>query len=156
MKRIILFFYIITLCMSCSKKDSGSSSSNTWSFGGTNYTASAVTYINAGNQSNLSASAAGSTQSNANGLVFTFTTPPVNSTQMLITNSNDSNTVLVTAARQTGTTTTFWSNTITNVMANVTLQNGKVGISFPGTIWLHNESNFNDSAQISISTIRQQ
>lgn len=156
MKKVILCLCIVLLYSACTKKGDGGSSANTWRFDGSSYTASAVVYINGGSESNLSASAAGSTQSNANGLVITFTTPPTTSTQMLITNSNDPNTVLVTASRLSGSTTTFWSNDITNVSASITLQNGKVGISFPGTIWLHNISDFNDSAQLSIGTIREQ
>ncbi len=156
MKSIILFLCIIPMFVACSKKGSSSSSSNTWSFAGTNYTASTVVYINGGSQANLSAVATGSTQSSANGLAFTFITPPAANMQMLITNSNDPNTVLVTATRLSGTTTTFWSNDITNVTSDVTLQNGKVGISFPGKIWLHNISDFNDSAQLSIGTITEQ
>ena len=156
MKKIILCLCIVSLFSACTKKGNGGSSGNTWHFAGTAYTALTVVYIDAGSVSNLSATASGATQSNANGLVFTFTSPPTTNMQMLITNSNDPNTVLVTESRLSGTTTTFWSDDVTNVMANVTVKNGKVGISFPGTIWVHNESDFNDSAQLSIGTITQQ
>jgi len=41
-------------------------------------------------------------------------------------------------------------------MANVTVNNGKVGVSFAGKIWLYNVSNASDSAQLSIGTITEQ
>ncbi|HEV7620125.1 MAG TPA: hypothetical protein VGO09_00255, partial [Flavisolibacter sp.] len=129
---------------------------NSWTFAGKSYKAASVAYINGGSESNLSASASGSTSNNSNGLVFTFITPPTQSTQMLITNTNDPNTVFVSTSNLTGTTTTFYSNDVTTIKANVTVNNGKIGISFPGTIWLHNDSNFNDSAQLSVGTITQQ
>jgi hypothetical protein len=157
MKKIVLYSCISLLLGACSKKDdSPGSSANTWNFAGTNYSAATVVYINAGAQSNLSASATGATATNANGLVFTFMTPPTSSGQMLITNTIDPNTVLVTASRLSGTTATFYSNDATNTSASVTVNNGKVGISFAGSIWLHNDADHNDSAQLSISTITQQ
>jgi len=59
-------------------------------------------------------------------------------------------------SKLSGTTTTFYLNEETNVMANVTVNNGKISVSFPGTIWLHNLANTNDSAQLSVGTITQQ
>ena len=156
MKKVILYSCIFLLITSCSKKDNSAGSSNSWTFAGKSYKAASVSYINGGSESNLSASASGSTSNNSNGLVFTFITPPTQSTQMLITNTNDSNTVFVSTSNLTGTTTTFYSNDVTTIKANVTVTNGKIGISFPGTIWLHNDSNFNDSAQLSVGTITQQ
>jgi len=151
---LCMLFFLLT---ACSKKGGGGgSSANTWRFAGNNYTASSVVYINAGASADLSVTASGSTASDANGLVFTFTPPPSGNTQMLITNSNAPNTVLVTESKLSGMTTTFYSNDVTNVNATVTISNGKVGITFPGTIWLHNDGNFDDSAQISISTITEQ
>ena len=47
-------------------------------------------------------------------------------------------------------------NSTTNVMANVTVNNGKVGVSFAGKIWLYNVSNASDSAQLSVGTITEQ
>jgi hypothetical protein len=41
-------------------------------------------------------------------------------------------------------------------MANVTINAGKISVTFPGKIWLHNVQNFNDSAQVSVGTITQQ
>lgn len=156
MKKIILCSCIISLLSACSKKNGSGGSSNTWHFKGTAYTAAQVVYINAGGQANLSATATGATSTSANGLTFSFITPPTTNAQMLITSSFDPNTVLVTASNLTGTTTTFYSNDITSVNANVTLSNGKVGVSFAGSIWLHNESDYNDSAQVSVGTITQQ
>lgn len=155
-KNLILCVCTIFLLSACSKhNDSGNSSANTWTFGGTSYKAATVVYINAGSAANLSATATGATTTSSNGLTFSFTPPPASSGQVLITNSNDPNTVLVTASILAGTTTTFYLNDVTNINANVTV-NGKVGVNFPGTIWLHNLSNFNDSLQLSVGTITQQ
>jgi hypothetical protein len=158
MKRNMILYACITfLLIACSKhSDKSGSSANSWTFAGTSYKAATVTYINAGGAANLSASASGSTATSANGLVFSFTTPPTTSSQMLITNSNDPNTVLVAASNLSGTTATFFTNSATDINANVTVNNGKVSITFAGKIWLHNLSDFNDSAQVSVSTITQQ
>ena len=156
MKKIILYSSLILSITACSKKDNSVSSSNMWNFSGNSYKAANVSYINGGSEANLSASATGASTTSSNGLVFTFITPPTQSTQMLITNSNDANTVMVSTSNLSGNTTTFYTNDITNIKANVTVNNGKVGISFPGTIWLHNDSDFNDSAQLSVGTITQQ
>jgi hypothetical protein len=156
MRKSILYTGIILLITACSKKENSVSSSNTWNFSGTTYTAATVAYINAGPEANLSASATGATSTSANGLVFTFIGPPTQSTQMLITNSSDPNTVMVSVSKLSGSTATFYTDDITNIRANVTVNNGKVGISFPGTIWLHNEADYNDSAQLSVGTITQQ
>ena len=154
---MILYGCITLLLISCSKNsDNANSSANTWTFNGTSYKASTVVYINGGGGSNLSAPASGSTATSSNGLIFSFTTPPTISGQMLITNSNDPNTVLVGVSILSGTTTTFYINSLTDIKANVTVNNGKVGINFPGKIWLHNMSDFNDSAQLSVGTITQQ
>ena len=158
MKRNIFLYASVTLLLiACGKQnDSINSAANSWTFDGTSYKASTVVYINAGGAANLSAPAAGSTSTSAIGLVFAFPTPPTSSGQMLITDSNDSNTVLVGVSKLSGTSTTFYTNSATNINANVTVNNGKVGISFPGKIWLHNLSNFSDSAQLSIGTITEQ
>jgi hypothetical protein len=156
MKKIILCSCIVFFVTACSKKNDNSNSSNSWTFKGVSYKAANVTYINGGSEANLSASATGATSTNSNGLVFTFMTPPTQSSQMLITSTYDANTVLVSTSNLTGTATTFYSNDITNIKANVTVSGGKISITFPGTIWLHNNSNFNDSAQLSVGTITQQ
>ena len=156
MKKIILCSSIVFLFAACSKKTDNSNSSSSWTFKGTTYKAASVTYINGGSQANLSASAAGATSISSNGLVFSFVNPPTQSTQMLITNTSDSNTLFVSTSNLTGTYTTFYSNDVTNVKANVTVSGGKISVSFPGSIWLHNDSNFNDSAQLSVGTITQQ
>jgi hypothetical protein len=158
MKRnIILYASVTLLLMACGKnKDSVGSANNSWTFAGTSYTASTVVYINAGQAANLSAAAAGSTTTSADGLAFLFITPPTSSGQMLITDTDDPNTVMVAASKLSGTSTTFYINGTTNIQANVTVNNGKISISFPGKIWLHNMANFSDSAQLSIGTITQQ
>lgn len=115
-----------------------------------------MAYINGGGGADLSASASGSTSTSANGLTFSFTTPPTASGQMLITNSNDPNTVLVAVSKLSGTTTTFYANGLTDIIANVNVSNGKIGINFPGKIWLHNLFDLSDSAQLSVGTITQQ
>ena len=156
MKKIILCSCIVFLVTACSKKNDSNNSSNSWTFKGTTYKAAYITYINPGSQANLSASATGGTSTSSNGLVFTFVNPPTQSSQMVVTNSGDPNTVLVSTSNLTGNTTTFYTNDVTNVKANVTVTGGKISVSFPGTIWLHNDSNFNDSAQLSVGTITQQ
>ncbi|MGZ4118635.1 MAG: hypothetical protein ACXVPY_14200 [Bacteroidia bacterium] len=158
MKRNMILYTCITfLLISCSKQsDNSNSSANSWTFAGTSYKAATVTYINGGGAANLSAPASGSTATSANGLIFSFTTPPTTSGQMLITDSNDPNTVLVGVSNLSGTTATFYTNSVTDINANVTVNNGKVSINFAGKIWLHNLSDFNDSAQLSAGTITQQ
>ena len=158
MKKIILYSCIALLVAACSKNndDKSSSSANTWNFAGTNYTAAVVLYVNAGPEADLTATATGTTATSANGLTFTLMPPPTSNTQMLISDSGDLNTVLVTVSKLAGTNTTFYSNAATNTSASITMNNGKVGISFPGSIWLHNDANYNDSAQLSIGTITQQ
>lgn len=158
MKRNIILCACVTfLLIACSKnKDSSSSSADSWTFAGTSYKASTVVYINGGVESNLSAPATGSTATSANGLVFSFTTPPTSSGQMLITNSNDPNTVSVGVTNLSGISTTFYTNSITDINANVAVNNGKISIDFAGKIWLHNILNFSDSAQLSVGTITQQ
>ena len=158
MKKMILYSCIALLFAACSKKDDdkSSSSANTWNFAGTNYTAAAVLYVNAGPEADLTATATGTTATNANGLTFTLMPPPTGNAQMLINDSGDPNTVLVTVSKLSGSNTTFYSNAATNTTASVTMNNGKVGISFTGSIWLHNFANYNDSAQLSIGAITQQ
>ena len=158
MKRnIILYASVTLLLIACSKhNDSDSSAANSWTFAGTSYKASTVVYINGNGGADLSAPAAGSTTTSANGLVFFFATPPTSSGQMPITDSNDPNTVLVSVSNLSGTSTTFYNSSTTNINANVTVNNSKISISFPGKIWLHNVSNFSDSAQLSIGTITEQ
>jgi hypothetical protein len=157
MKRnLILYSCISLLLFACSKsKNSNNDPSNIWTFKGTTYTAGTVTYVNGGSVANLSASATGATATSADGLVFAFTPPPAANGQMLITNSNDANTVLVAVSNLSGTTTTFYINDVTNVHANVAINNSKLSVNFPGKIWLHNMTNYSDSAQLSVGTISQ-
>jgi hypothetical protein len=156
-KNLVLYSFFVLLLGACSK-DHGdnNNSSNTWTFAGTTYKALTVVYVNGGAQANLSASASGGTTTSADGLSFVFSTPPTISSQMLITYSGEPNTVLVTASKLSGTNTTFYLNEETNVKADVTVNNGKVSVNFPGTIWLHNLTNSADSAQLSVGTITQQ
>ena len=158
MKRnLILYSCIALFIVGCSKnKDSKTNSDNTWNFGGTTYTAANVSYINGGSAANLSATATGATATSADGLVFEFATPPVSDGQMLITSSDDPNTILVAVSKLSGTTTTFYTNDVTSTTANVSVSTGKVSVTFPGKIWLHNMTNFSDSAQLSAGTITQQ
>jgi len=158
MKRNMIGFACLTfLLIACGKQnDNIASTVNSWTFAGHSYKAAAVTYINGGGGANLSASASGSTTTSADGLIFSFTTPPTVSGQMLITNSNHPNTVLVAVSKLSGTTTTFYTNGPTEIAANVTVNNGKIAIDFPGKIWLHNVFNISDSAQLSAGTITQQ
>src|SRR5215469_2821756 len=112
MKRSLLVYSFISLLLfSCSKSnDPSQASSNTWTFAGTTYTAGTVTYVDGGSVSNLSAAATGATSTSADGLVFAFTPPPTGNCQMLISKSNDPNTVLVAVSKLSGTTTTYYLN----------------------------------------------
>jgi hypothetical protein len=158
MKKKFLLYSTLALLLGACKKDHSdtNNSANTWNFKGTNYTAATVVYVDAGSQANLSAGATGATATSADGLVFLFTTPPTSSGQMLITDSLDPNTVLVSISKLSNGTTTFYSNAETNVQANITVSGGKVSASFAGSIWLHNMNNYSDSAQLSVGTITQQ
>lgn len=155
-KSLILYLCLAFLLSACKKDHNDSTGGNTWNFKGTDYTAATVVYINGGSTANLSATATGATATYAEGLTFVFSTPPTSSGQMLITDSGDPNTVLVSISQLSGTTTTFYVNEQTDVMANVNINNGKISVNFPGSIWLHNLANYNDSAQLSAGTIRQQ
>lgn len=158
MKRNLILYLSLTLLLGACKKDKSDSNSadNSWTFKGTNYTAATVVYVDAGSQANLSAGATGATATSADGLVFLFTTPPTSNGQMLITDSLDPNTVVVSVSKLSGSSTTFYSNAETNVQASVNVNGGKVSVSFPGSIWLHNMVNYSDSAQLSVGTITQQ
>ena len=156
-KKLILYSTLALLLGACKKNnDDKGSAANTWNFRGTDYTAATVMYVDAGAQANLSAGATGATATSADGLVFLFLTPPTASGQMPITDTMDPNTVMVSVSKLSGTTTTFYTNAETNVQANITVSGGKVSASFPGSIWLHNMSNYSDSAQLSVGTITQQ
>jgi hypothetical protein len=76
---------------------------------------------------------------------------------MLIIDSGDPNTIVITVSVSTplaGAFTSYISGK-TNVKANVAV-NGKVSVSFPGGIWVHNWTNYSDSTQLSAGTITQQ
>jgi hypothetical protein len=158
MKKSLILYLSLALLLSACKKDNDNdkNATNTWNFKGTDYTAATVVYVNGGSTANLSATATGATATSADQLTFAFITPPTSSGQLLITDSGDPNTLLVSVSKFSGTSTTFYLNEETNVMANVTVNNGKISVSFPGTIWLHNLANSNDSAQLSAGTITQQ
>src|SRR5690349_238769 len=126
-KKLILYSSLALLLGACKKDHSDSGNAgNTWNFRGTNYTAATVVYVNAGAQANLSAGATGATTTSADGLVFLFLTPPASSGQMLITDSMDPNTVMVSVSKLSNGATTFYTNAETNVQANVTVNGGKV------------------------------
>jgi len=157
-KNLILCSCLALLVLAACKKDhdDSSNSANTWTFKGTSYTAATVVYVNAGGQANLSAAATGNTATSGDGLAFLFITPPTTSGQMLITDTGDPNTIMVSHAKMSNSSTTFYANGETNVLANVTVSGGKVSVSFPGSIWLHDMANYSDSAQLSVGTITQQ
>jgi hypothetical protein len=100
--------------------------------------------------------ATGATATSADGLTFDFIPPPTSNGQVLITDTGDPNTMIVSASKLVGSTTTFYASGETNVQANVSINNGKVSVSFPGTIWVYNLANSSDSAQLSVGTITQQ
>jgi len=149
-KNLILYSCLALLLGACKKNhDNSSNSSNTWTFYGNTYQAATVTYLNYGN---LTAITYGGTST----LMFAFSTPPTSSGEMLITDSGDPNTVVITVARCTfGIGCTFYVSGKTNVQANVTV-NGKVSVDFPGSIWVHNQANYSDSTQLSVGTITSQ
>jgi len=151
-KNLILYSCLALLLGACKKNhDDSSSSPNTWTFYGNTYQATTVTYLSYGN---LTAASSGATSSI---LMFDFPSPPTISGEMLITDSGDPNTVKITVSVMTpaiGASTMYISGK-TNVKANVTV-NGKVSVSFPGSIWVHNWTNYSDSTQLSAGAITQQ
>jgi hypothetical protein len=155
MKRNLILYSCLLVLFACKKSKDNNSSPSTWTFDGTTYTASSVTYLTSGNAANLDASAQGNTSTLQNGLVFAFATAPTANGQMLISNTNAPNTVLAGITIVSNGANTFYANDPTNVYANVAIQNGKISVSFPGTIWLHNMANHADSAQLSVGTITQ-
>lgn len=159
MKKNLILYSCLALLLGACKKDKdgdGSNPSNSWTFAGTTYKAATVTYVNALGAANLSAAAQGGSATSADGLTFIFMTPPTASGQMLITDSNAPNTVIVSVSKLSGTSTTFYTSGETNVSVNINVNSGKVSASFPGTIWLYNLANSKDSAQLSVGTIAQQ
>lgn len=160
-KNLILYTCLVLLVGAC-KKDHDNSrpgpslSPNTWTFNGTTYTAARLQYFYMiSNQTALEADAAGNTAISGYTLTFTFPTP-YSSGQMLITDTYYPNTVFVSALKLGYPAGTNYFCTKTNVHANVTYNNGKASVSFPGSIWLYNQINSSDSAQLSVGTITQQ
>lgn len=151
-KNLILYSCFALLLGACKKDhDDRSNSPNTWSLYGNTYQATTVTYLSYGN---LTAASSGATSSI---LMFQFSTPPTSSGEMLITDSGDPNTIVITVSVSTpgaGAFTSYNSGK-TDVKANVVV-NGKVSVSFPRSIWVHNWTNYSDSAQLSAGTITQQ
>lgn len=154
-KNLILFSCLALLSVACKKNHDSSNPISTWTFKGTPYQAIDVTYMIGGSTASLTATAiaAGPTGSR-DILVFEFTPPPTISGEMLITDSGDPNTIVVSVADLTTVPANYVSGK-TNVKANVTV-NGKVSVSFPGSIWLYNNIDSSDSAQLSVGTITQQ
>jgi hypothetical protein len=150
-KNLILYSCVALLLGACKKNhDDRPNSPNTWTLYGNTYQATAVSYLSYGN---LTASSSGTTSSI---LMFNFSTPPTSSGEMLISDSGP-NTVAITVSVSTplaGAFTTYNAGK-TNVKANVVV-NGKVSVSFPGKIWVHNWGNYSDSTQLSAGTITQQ
>lgn len=149
-KNLILYLSLGLLLAACKKDHNDGNSPNTWTFYGNTYEAATVTYISTGN---LTAATYGANSI----LMFQFSTPPTSSGEMLITDSGDPNTMVVTVSRSTagiGAFTSYISGK-TNVKAHVTV-NGKVAVSFPGSIWIHNWTNYSDSTLLSAGTITQQ
>jgi hypothetical protein len=149
-KSLILYFSLALLPGACKKDQNGSGNSpNAWTFNGNTYQAATVTYSNYGN---LTAATYGATCM----LMFDFTTPPTSSGEMLITDSGDPNTVVVSVGTSTfGVGSALYASGKTNVKTNVTV-NGKISVGFPGSIWVHNRTNYSDSIRLSAGTITQQ
>jgi len=157
MKRnLILFSCLALLFYACKKhNDNNDSTASSWTFGGVTYKAETVVYDNTG-QASLSASALGGGSGSGSGLSFLFSTTPTTNGQVLITDSGLPNTVGVGVSTFSGINTKYYVSDATNVKANITITNGKISVSFPGTIWMHNLANSADSAQLSVGTITQQ
>ena len=155
-KNLILCSCLALLLGACKKDHDNDAKTNTWTFNGTTYTAATVVYVDAGPQANLSAAATGNTATSGDGLTFLFVPPPTTSGLMLISDTGDPNTIMVSHARMSNGSTDFYVSGETDIQANVTVNGGKVSVSFPGSIWLNNMSNYDDSAQISVGTITQQ
>jgi hypothetical protein len=152
MKKRLIFYLSLGLLLGACKKDhnDGGNAANTWTFYGNTYQAATVTYISS--IGNLTAATYGATST----LMFAFSTPLTSSGEMLITDSGDPNTVAITVARSTfGIGSVLYFSGKTNVKATVTV-NGKVSVGFPGSIWIHNQSNYSDSTLLSAGTIIQQ
>ena len=156
MKRnLILFSCLALLLGGCKKNHEGSSSSGTWTFKGTPYQAIAVTYVLGGRYGNYALLTATATGPNfRNILTFQFFPPPTSSGEMLITDSGDPNTIVVSVTDLTPVSGTDYLSGKTSVKANVTV-NGKISVSFPGSIWLYNNRAPFDSAQLSVGMISQ-
>lgn len=158
MKRTILKLSLIALLFSaCSKSsdDATSTNANSWTLGSNTYTAAAVAYQTSGSQAAISATATGYTSTNLNSLAFNFWSIPTNGQQLTINNTYASGTIFVTASKMVNSVITSYSNKATTVKATVTIANSKVSVNFPGTIWVYNNNNANDSLQLSAGTITQ-
>ena len=157
MKRHIIVLVVIAALFSACKKSAsgGGIGTSSWTFGGTSYSAASVVYSTAGGIGELSAGATGATATSTNGLVFTFITIPTASEQALITDTYAMGTVLVETTNTSGSAFTSYTNGPTNVKANITISGGKISAGFPGTIWLHNINNVNDSLPLTVGNISQ-
>ena len=155
MQRTLILLSWLLLATGACKKNHDSSSSSTWIFKGTTYQATMVTYALGGTYGNyavLNATAIGYRSL----LSFQFFPLATSNGEMLITDSRDSNTLLISVLDRTSSAGNSYFNGTTSVKANVAIINSKVSASFPGSIWLYNERNPLDSAQISVGTITQQ
>ena len=155
-RKLILFSCLALLLGACKKNHDGNTSSSTWTFKGTTYQAAAITYAVGGTMRYglLTATAAGSNFTFI--LTFRLFPPPTSSSEMLITDTGDPNTVVVSVMALIASGNTNYISRKTSVKANVTVNNSKVSASFPGNIWLYNDVNSSDSAQLSVGTITQQ
>jgi hypothetical protein len=154
MKKLLAFSAIALLFAACKKDDdnSGSATGNTWTLGTTTYTASAVVYQSSPAFA-LSATATGFTATNANYLFFSFSTAPTNGAQFSLNSTGAS--VVISAVKMVNSTSTTYINKTSSVKATTSITSGKVGVSLPSSIWLFNNSNINDSIQLTASSITQ-
>lgn len=148
---------LVTLLGGCKKSVSGggSNAANSWTFGGKSFKAASVVYASSGGVGQLTATAAGATASSGDGLIFTFYIAPTSNVQLLITDTQTPGTAVVATAHLSGSAITGYLNKQTTVKANITVAGGKVSASFPGTIWLYNSTNANDSLPLTVGTISQ-
>ncbi len=153
-KNLILYSSLTVLLGACSKDHDDSNNSNTWTLGGTTYKASNVAFFPGVTPDLIAIS--GEPANTVDWIDFLFMNSTTTDGQVLITDTHDLNTVQIKVSKLVANVETHYSNGETNVNANVTVKNGKVSVNFPGKIWLHNESNSSDSAQLSIGTITEQ
>src|ERR1044071_5637670 len=118
-RKLILFSCLALLLGACKKNHDDNTSSSTWTFKGTTYQAVAVTYV-PGSTLHFALLTATATAAGPNStyiLTFQFFPPPTSSGEMLITDTGDPNTVVVSVAEPAASGTNKYINGKTSVKA---------------------------------------